>query len=156
MARQKDIKLENGSWLLLGIKPDWDRINELAQKVDDGDLSVLDELIDLIIYEEETEKMMKYIELGAKLGNDKSRYIKVKELNDWNIKKLLLLREFADKDILRAKYDYEQTRNGFLIFYVGLAIISAIGIGIAFMLYQFLKCYEVEAFKICLIKLAIS
>jgi oligoribonuclease (3'-5' exoribonuclease) len=51
MARQKDIKLDNGSWLLLGIEPDWDRINELAQKVDDGDLSVLDELIDLIIYE---------------------------------------------------------------------------------------------------------
>ena len=149
MARQKDIKLDNGSWLLLGIEPDWDRINELAKKVDDGDLSVLDELIDLIIYEEETEKMMEYIELGAKLGNDKARYIKAKELNDWNIKKLLLLRESADKGILRAKYDYEETRNGFSIFYGGLTIIALIGIGITHMLYQFLKCYEVVGFKVC-------
>lgn len=149
MARQKDIKLDNGSWLLLGIEPDWDRINELAKKVDDGDLSVLDELIDLIIYEEETEKMMEYIELGAKLGNDKARYIKAKELNDWNIQKLFLLRELADKDILRAKYDYEGTRNGFSIFYGGLTIIVLIGIGITYMIYQFLKCYEVVGFKVC-------
>ena len=149
MARQKDIKLDNGSWLLLVIEPDWDRINELAQKVDDGDLSVLDELIDLIIYEEETEKMMEYIELGAKLGNDKARYIKAKELNDWNIKKLLLLRESADKGIIRAKYDYEQTRNGFSIFYGGLTIIALIGIGITYMIYQFLKCYEVVGVKVC-------
>jgi hypothetical protein len=149
MARQKDIKLDNWSWLLLGIEPDWDRINELAQKVDDGDLSVLDELIDLIVYEEETDRMMKYIELGAKLGNDKARYVKVKELNDWNIKKLLLLREFTDKDILRAKYDYEQTRNSFAIFYGGLAIFSLIGMGIAYCLYQFLKCFEVVGFKVC-------
>ena len=149
MARQKDIKLENGSWLLLGIEPDWDRINELAKKVDDGDLSVLDELIDLIIYEEETEKMMEYIELGAKLGNDKARYIKAKELNDWNIQKLFLLRELADKGIIRAKYDYEETRNGFSIFYGGLTIIALIGIGITHMLYQFLKCYEVVGFKVC-------
>lgn len=149
MARQKDIKRDNGSWLLLGIEPDWDRINELAKKVDDGDLSVLDELIDLIIYEEETEKMMEYIELGAKLGNDKARYIKAKELNDWNIQKLFLLREFANKGILRAKYDYEQTRNGFSIFYGGLTIMVLIGIGIAYMIYQFLKCYEVVGFKVC-------
>ena len=149
MARQKDIKLDNGSWLLLGIEPDWDRINELAKKVDDGDLSVLDELIDLIIYEEETEKMMEYIELGAKLGNDKARYIKAKELNDWNIKKLFLLRELADKGIIRAKYDYEETRNGFSIFYGGLTIIALIGIGITYMIYQFLKCYEVVGFKVC-------
>ena len=149
MARQKDIKLDNGSWLLLGIEPDWDRINELAKKVDDGDLSVLDELIDLIIYEEETEKMMEYIELGAKLGNDKARYIKAKELNDWNIQKLFLLRELADKGIIRAKYDYEETRNGFSIFYGGLTIIALIGIGITYMIYQFLKCYEVVGFKVC-------
>ena len=149
MARQKDIKLDNGSWLLLGIEPDWDRINELAKKVDDGDLSVLDELIDLIIYEEETEKMMEYIELGAKLGNDKARYIKAKELNDWNIKKLFLLRELADKGIIRAKYDYEETRNDFAIFYGGLTIMALIGLGIAYMAYQFLKCYEVVGFKVC-------
>jgi hypothetical protein len=149
MARQKDIKLDNGSWLLLGIEPDWDRINELAKKVDDGDLSVLDELIDLIIYEEETEKMMEYIELGAKLGNDKARYIKAKELDDWNIQKLFLLRELADKDILRAKCDYEGTRSGFSIFYGGLTIIVLIGIGITYMIYQFLKCYEVVGFKVC-------
>ena len=149
MARQKDIKLDNGSWLLLGIEPDWDRINELAKKVDDGDLSVLDELIDLIIYEEETEKMMEYIELGAKLGNDKARYIKAKELNDWNIQKLFLLRELADKGIIRAKYDYEETRNGFSIFYGGLTIIALIGIGITYMIYQFLKCYEVVGVKVC-------
>ena len=149
MARQKDIKLDNGSWLLLGIEPDWDRINELAKKVDDGDLSVLDELIDLIIYEEETEKMMEYIELSAKLYNDKARYIIAMKLNDWNIKKLLLLREFADKDILNAKYDYEQTRNSFAIFYGGLAIFSLIGMGIAYCLYQFLKCFEVVGFKVC-------
>ena len=149
MARQKDIKLDNGSWLLLGIEPDWDRINELAKKVDDGDLSVLDELIDLIIYEEETEKMMEYIELGAKLGNDKARYIKAKEMNDWNIQKLFLLRELADKGIIRAKYDYEETRNGFSIFYGGLTIIALIGIGITYMIYQFLKCYEVVGFKVC-------
>ena len=149
MARQKDIKLDNGSWLLLGIEPDWDRINELAKKVDDGDLSVLDELIDLIIYEEETEKLMEYIELGAKLGNDKARYIKAKELNDWNIQKMFLLRELADKGIIRAKYDYEETRNGFSIFYGGLTIIALIGIGITYMIYQFLKCYEVVGFKVC-------
>lgn len=149
MARQKDIKLENGAWVLLVIEPDWDKINELAKKVDDGDLSVLDELINLIVYEEETEKMMKYIELGAKLGNDKARYIKAKELNDWNIKKLLLLQELADKDILRAKYDYEQTRNGFSIFYGGLTIVALSGIGIAYMIYQFLKSYEVVGFKVC-------
>ena len=149
MARHKDLKLKNGSWLLLGIEPNWARINELAQKVDDGDLSVLDELIDLIIYEEETEKMMEYIELGAKLGNDKARYIKAKELNDWNIQKLFLLRELADKGIIRAKYDYEETRNGFSIFYGGLTIIALIGIGITHMLYQFLKCYEVVGFKVC-------
>jgi hypothetical protein len=149
MARQKDIKLDNGSWLLLGIEPNWARINELAQKVDDGDLSVLDELIDLIVFEEETKTMMSYIDLAAKLGNDKARYVKAKELNDWNIKKLLLLREFAGKNILRAKYDYEQTRNDFAIFYVGLTIIALIGIGIAYVAYLFLKCYEVVGFKVC-------
>ena len=149
MARHKDIKLKNGSWLLLGIEPNWARINELAQKVDDGDLSVLDELIDLIIYEEETEKMMEYIELGAKLGNDKALYIIAMKQNDWNIKKFLILREFADKDILNAKYDYEQTRNSFAIFYGGLAIFSLIGMGIAYCLYQFLKCFEVVGFKVC-------
>lgn len=149
MARQKDIKLENGAWVLLVIEPDWDKINELAKKVDDGDLSVLDELINLIVYEEETERMMKYIELGAKLGNDKARYIKAKELNDWNIKKLLLLQELADKDIPSSKYDYEQTRNGFSIFYGGLTIVALSGIGIAYMIYQFLKSYEVVGFKVC-------
>lgn len=149
MARQRDIKLENGAWVLLVIEPDWDKINELAKKVDDGDLSVLDELINLIVYEEETERMMKYIELGAKLGNDKARYIKAKELNDWNIKKLLLLRELADKDIPSSKYDYEQTRNGFSIFYGGLTIVALSGIGIAYVIYQFLKSYEVVGFKVC-------
>ena len=139
MARHRDIKLEDGKWVFLQINPDWDTLNELAKKVDKGDLSILDELTDLIVCEEETKNMMSYIDLAAKLGNDKARYVKAKELNDWNIKKLLLLREFAGKDILRAKYDYEQTRSDFAIFYGGLTIMALIGVGIAYMAYQFLK-----------------
>lgn len=30
-----------------------------------------------------------------------------------------------------------------------LVVLSLIGIGIAYVLYQFLKCYEVVGFKVC-------
>jgi len=143
MTRYKDIKLPNGAWVLVAETPDWRKMEELAKKVDRGDLSVLEELIDLIIYEEETDKMMKYIALGAKLGNDKARYEKVKELNDWNIKKLLMLRKLAEKYILEFRYEYQRVRKHFIIFYGGLVVLTVIGIGIAYELYQFLKCYVV-------------
>lgn len=139
MARQKEIRLKNSIWLLLKIHPDWDKIKELAKKVDDGDLSVLDKLIDLIVYEKETVSMRQYIELGAMLGNDKARYVIGQGLNDWNFKKLLLFRELADKGILGAKYDYEQTRSGFVIFYGGLAVILLMGIVTAYVLYQLIE-----------------
>ena len=139
MARQKEIRLKNGIWLLLKIHPDWDKINELTRKVDGGDLSVLDKLIDLIVYEEEIVYMKRYVELGAMLGNDKARYVIGQDLNDWNFKKLLLFRQLADKGVLEAKNDYERTRKGFVIFYGGLVIITLLGIVIAYVLYQLIE-----------------
>ena len=126
MARKRSIKLKNGGWALINIQPDWKKLNELSLKVDHGDLSVLDELVDLIIYEQETESMAKYIDMAAAIGNDKACYVKGKSLEDWNIKKLFLYRELAKKKVLDAELYYEQVRNSFFSGYVVLAIIAAL------------------------------
>ena len=135
MARQIDIKLDDGTWMLCSIEPDWEKINMLASRVDDGDLSVLDELIDLIIYEKETATMMKYIELGVKNRNDKARCIKGRLMQSWNISKLILFRELAKKDVLNAKYIYDETKVEFGIFYGGIIIILLLAAALLYAIY---------------------
>lgn len=113
MARTKDIKVDNKR-ILVRITPDWERLNYLASKVDNGDYSALDELVDLAVYERETELFARYIDMASERGNIKAQCVQAEKLNDWDIKKLLTYRKGYRQGAV-TEHEYQQVRNAFAL-----------------------------------------
>lgn len=117
------------------VEPDWKKLDDLAMAVDAGDMTKLDELVDLIIYEDETEKYMKYLRLAASKGSLAAKYECIKDGNDINLYRLFILRKAVKADIrgagaLRPDWYYEDALTSFQCAIFILGLMAAIGWGI--------------------------
>lgn len=132
MARHRDVHIDGG-WYLIEITPDWERIHALQARIDLGDTKAMGEFIDLIVYEEETERYMDYVKRAAKMGYDKALYALHKPNNSViPIKKLFVFRKLAKKGILDSRFIYDETKKDVLMGFLVLTIILAV---IAVMIY---------------------
>lgn len=123
--RTRDIKVDN-KWILVNITPDWERLNRLASEVDSGNYSALDELVDLAVYEQETDMFAKYINLASERGNLKAQCVQAEKLNDWNINKLLTYRKGYKHGIV-SEYEYQQVRTA-LALVCGICAFAAVAL----------------------------
>ena len=132
MARHRDVHID-GTWYLIKITPDWEKINSLKARIDAGDTKAIGEFIDLIVYEKETERYMDYVERAAKMGYDKAIYALYKPVHGIiPLKKLWVFRKLAKKAILDSCIVYDETKKDVLLGILSLILILTV---LAIMIY---------------------